>query len=142
MIVAQSLDVQAEVAAITAKLVARRDPAYEAGMRRTVPSRQPAHATRVLDIRLTAMEWRRENRDVSPGEMLELCHALWSTGWREERIVAILLIAASTAMLRAVGWETLEGWSRDIDNWEQVDHLATLTGRLLIADSHVIHIKN
>ncbi len=36
----QRLGVAAEVASITATLEARRDPAYEAGMRRTVPSTQ------------------------------------------------------------------------------------------------------
>lgn len=48
---AQKLDVPAEVAAITAALAARRDPAYEAGMRGTVPSALPAHAVRAPELR-------------------------------------------------------------------------------------------
>lgn len=128
------LDVKAEVAAITAALEARRDPAYEWGMRRTVPSQQPAHATRVPDIRKTASAWRKTHRDVASDEVLALCDALWATGWREERIVAISLAGGSKAVRGAVDWERLEGWSRDIDNWEHVDHLADVTGRLLIAD--------
>jgi 3-methyladenine DNA glycosylase AlkD len=132
--IAPLLDVPAEVAAITASLIARRDPGYEWGMRRTVPSHLPAHATRVPDIRKTASEWRREHRDVPPTDVLALCDALWATGWREERIVAISLISGSKAMLRAVDWDRLERWSGDIDNWEHVDHLADATGRLLIAE--------
>jgi 3-methyladenine DNA glycosylase AlkD len=131
---AAALDVKAEAAAITEALAARRDPAYEWGMQRTVPSRLPAHATRVPDIRKTASEWRRAHHYVPPAEVLELCDALWSTGWREERIVAIALIEGSKAMLQAVEWPRLERWSRDLENWEHVDWLAGVTGRLLIAD--------
>ena len=138
MIWLASLNVSAEVSAITAALVARRDPGYEWGMRRTVPSQQPAHATRVPDIRKTASEWCREHRDAAPEAVLAVCDALWATGWREERIVAISLIAGSKALLRAGDWDRLERWSGDIDNWEHVDHLADLTGRLLIADASLL----
>ena len=129
-----ALRISVEVAAITAAIAARRDPGYEWGMRRTVPSQLPAHATRVPEIRKTASEWRREHRDIAPDEVLELCEALWETGWREERIVAITLVAGSKLVLDAVGWDQIEAWSGDIDNWEHVDHLANVTGRLLIAD--------
>lgn len=140
---ATRLDVPAEVAAITATLIARRDSAYEWGMRRTVPSQQPAHATRVPDIRKTASEWRREHRGADPRDVLALCDALWATRYREERIVAITLAGSvrkggsRTAPL-AVPWDQLEAWSRDIDNWEHVDHLAAVTGRLLVADPSLI----
>lgn len=127
-------DIRAEVAAITAALEARRDPAYEWGMRRTVPSQLPAHATRVPDIRKVASEWRKGHKGVEVGELFELCDALWATGWREERLVAIDLAHATRAAREAVDWDRLERWSSDIDNWEQVDHLADVTGRLLIAD--------
>ena len=129
-----SLDIQVAVASITAALAARRDPGYEWGMRRTVPSQQPAHATRVPDIRKVASEWRRAHQGVEPAEVLALCDALWATGWREERIVAIALIAGSKPVLATARWDQLEAWSTDIDNWEHVDHLADVTGRLLIAD--------
>ena len=52
------LNVAREVAAITAALAARRDSAYEWGMRRMVPSAQPAHATRVPNVRAAARPWR------------------------------------------------------------------------------------
>jgi 3-methyladenine DNA glycosylase AlkD len=143
MTTATRLDIPVEVAAITATLVSRRDPAYEWGMRRTVPSQQPAHATRVPDIRKTASEWRRAHRGVDAQDVLDLCNALWATQYREERIVAIALAGnvrrggSRTAPL-AVSWDQLEGWSRDIDNWEHVDHLANVTGRLQIADPSLI----
>jgi 3-methyladenine DNA glycosylase AlkD len=132
------LDVRAEVAGITAALAARRDPSYEWGMRRTVPSQQPAHATRVPDIRKTGSEWRKAHKGIDVAETFALCDALWDTGWREERLVAIDLIRVAKAARETVGWERLERWSEDIDNWEQVDHLADLTGRLLIADRSLL----
>jgi 3-methyladenine DNA glycosylase AlkD len=128
------LDLETEVAAITAALAARRDPSYEWGMRRTVPSQLPAHATRVPDIRKTASDWRRAHRGLASYDVFALCDALWATGWREERIVAIDLVRATKATREHMGWERLERWSADIDNWEHVDHLAHLTGYLLIAD--------
>ncbi len=135
---ATRLDVNAEVAAISAALEARRDPAYEAGMRRTVPSQQPAHVTRVPDIRKTALEWRKAHKGVEVGETLALCDALWATGWREERLVAIDLVRASKATREAVEWARLERWSEDIENWELVDQLAYVTGRLLILDRSLL----
>jgi 3-methyladenine DNA glycosylase AlkD len=133
-----ALNIPAEVAAITAALEARRDPAYEWGMRRTVPSQQSAHATRVPDVRKVASEWRRTHRGLAPVETLEVCEALWATGWREERLVAIALIAGSRTVLGSVTWDRLEVWSGDIDNWEHVDQLAVVTGRLLIADPSLL----
>lgn len=107
-------------------------------MRRTVPSQQRAHATRVPDIRKVASEWHQSHRGVESDEVLALCEALWATGWREERIVAITLIEGSRAVLRTVDWAQLEAWSRDVDNWEHVDHLAGVTGRMLITDTTLL----
>jgi 3-methyladenine DNA glycosylase AlkD len=137
-----TLDVQAELSAIRSALASRRDSGYEAGMRRTVPSGQPAHAARVPDIRKTASEWRRGHKDVAPPELFELCDALWQSGWREERLVAITLVGANKEARTAANWERLERWSQGIDNWEQVDHLADVTGHLLIADRSLLpHVK-
>jgi 3-methyladenine DNA glycosylase AlkD len=127
-------EIRAEVEVITAALAARREPAYEWGMRRTVPSQLPAHATRVPDIRKVASQWRSGHKDFAADETLRLCDALWATGWREERIVAIALIEGNKELLGAVEWAQVERWSRDLENWEHVDWLAGVTGQLLIAD--------
>ena len=133
MTTVQRLDIDAELRAITATLAARRDPAYEAGMRRTVPSTRPAHATRVPDVRATAAEWRLEHRDVDNDELLRLCDTLWATRWREERIVAIAFVGRARPKLTSAEWPRFVKWSADIDNWEHVDPLSDLTGRMLIA---------
>ena len=138
MTTATRLDIASERAAITATLEARRDPDYEAGMRRTVPSAQPAHATRVPEIRATAAEWRREHKGVANDELLALCEALWATGWREERLVALMLAERARPRLTTAEWPRLDAWSAGIDNWEQVDHLAEVSGDMLIAQPKLL----
>jgi 3-methyladenine DNA glycosylase AlkD len=124
------LAVTDEVAAITAALAARRDLSYQDGMRRTVPSALWAHATRVPDIRKTAVEWSRAHKASEPGEVLAVAEALWATGWREEMLVAITLLKP---VLPSVGWELVERWSADFENWEQVDHFGDVSGEMLLS---------
>jgi len=62
-----------------------------------------------------------------------LAEALWQTGWREERILAIALVGRR-AVLEGLLWKTVVSWSADIDNWEHVDNMAgMLTGPMLAA---------
>lgn len=124
-------DLLAELMAIISALEARKDPSYEASMRRLVPSSQKAHPTRVPEIRKVGSEWLKDHRNVLSDDLFALCDALWSTGWREERLVAIQLIGRSPAAMDAIEWEHLRDWSGDIDNWEHIDHLGDVTGRLL-----------
>jgi 3-methyladenine DNA glycosylase AlkD len=128
------IDVGAEIGSITAALKERIDPSYEWGMRRTVPSQQPAHAVRVPDIRRTASDWSRAHKEAAFDDLLALVEGLWASGWREERIVAIALLARSKAARAQLGWEVIERWSAGIDNWELVDNMALLlTGPMLVA---------
>jgi 3-methyladenine DNA glycosylase AlkD len=120
-----------EVMQIISELEKAKDPTYESGMRRTVPSKQPAHATRVPEIRRLVKAWLRSHRNLLVQDVLAIADALWGTGWREERIFAIALLKEHEDAIYDVEWVDLERWSREIDNWEHVDHLADVTGRLL-----------
>ncbi len=132
-----TVDVAAEVEAIQAALVARADPSYERGMRRTVPSEQPAHAVRIPEVRRTAREWSAAHRSLPAKDVLAVCDALWATAWREERIVAGQLLERKP-VLHQVDWARIGRWSHDIDNWEHVDNLAAVTGRMLLARPELI----
>jgi 3-methyladenine DNA glycosylase AlkD len=136
--IAQSIDVPVEVAAITATLKKRRDPEYEAGMRRTVPSGLPAHAVRVPTLRKVALEWLRAHKEATGDEVIRVAEALWAVKWREEMLVGVGLLAHSRAAMAALPWEVVERWSAELENWEQVDHLAFVTGHLLNARSALI----
>jgi 3-methyladenine DNA glycosylase AlkD len=135
---AQVIDVQTEVKTITATLEARRDAAYEAGMRRTVPSALPAHAVRVPELRKVAIEWLRAHEETSGEEIIRVAEALWAVKWREEMLIGIGLLAHSRPAMDALSWEVIERWSAELENWEQVDHLASVTGPLLNARSALI----
>jgi 3-methyladenine DNA glycosylase AlkD len=136
--VATDIDVGREVANIRAELEDRADEAYAVSMRRLVPSSLPAHAVRVPELRSISRAWLRANSDVPADEMLALAEALWSTGWREERLVAVALIAGRRELAASMPWEMVERWSGQIDNWEQVDHLAGVTGAMLRARPELI----
>jgi 3-methyladenine DNA glycosylase AlkD len=117
---------------MTAALADRVDPSYEWGMRRTVPSEQPAHAVRVPEVRRLAATWAREHRGLSAEEVTALAQALWDVGWREERLLAINILNRRKAAMESLPWSTIVAWSAAIDNWEHVDNLAGLTGRMLV----------
>jgi 3-methyladenine DNA glycosylase AlkD len=114
-----------------AMLEARKDPGYEAGMRRTVPSDQPAHAVRVPEVRRLAREWLRSHPDLSLEQLFWLCEALWQTGWREERLLSLDLIKQHPDAIYEVDFEWTRRWSAEVDNWEVIDHMSEISGRLL-----------
>jgi 3-methyladenine DNA glycosylase AlkD len=120
-------------------LEALSDPSYAEGSRRTVPSLLPSHAVRVPEIRRVAGEWRRAHNQLSADEALSVAEALWATTWREERIVAMQIVAGSKALVASLPWEVIERWSGQIDNWEHVDHLASeVTGPILVGRPQLI----
>jgi 3-methyladenine DNA glycosylase AlkD len=123
---------------MTAALKDRVDPSYEWGMRRTVPSQQPAHAVRVPEVRRLAATWAREHRGMTAAEVMDLAQALWDVGWREERLLAINILNRRKAAMESLPWSTIEAWSAEIDNWEHVDNLAGLTGRMLVTRPQLV----
>jgi 3-methyladenine DNA glycosylase AlkD len=126
------LDISVEGASIRDRLEAHADPSYEAGMRRVVPSALPAHLVRLPDLRRIAAEWSREHKGTAADELIELAGALWAAGWREEGIVAMILLSRSEDALQQLPWSTIEAWSSGFENWEHVDNSAALvTGRML-----------
>jgi 3-methyladenine DNA glycosylase AlkD len=125
---------EAEAAAITEELKQRIDPSYEWGMRRTVPSQQPAHAVRVPDIRSVAAAWSRTHKEMSFDDLLSVCESLWASGWREERIAVMAMLGRRKETPARLAWGVIERWSASMDNWELVDNMAgLLTGPMLVA---------
>lgn len=126
------LDIAAELAAIRAELEAHSDRTYEAGLRRIVPSALPAHLVRLGDLRRIGAEWSKAHKGSAAEELNELADALWATGWREEGIVAMIVLSRSNDALLTLPWSTIEAWSSRFENWEHVDNAAMLvTGRML-----------
>lgn len=131
-------DLLKELMSIITALDERKDPAFEGTLRHTVPSSQKAHATRTPDILDVVARWLRTHRDVLTDDLLQLCEALWTTAWREERIAAIKLIADNERAMDAVEFELLRRWAGDVDNAEQIDLLAEVMGQLLLTRPRLI----
>jgi 3-methyladenine DNA glycosylase AlkD len=131
-------DLLKELMSLITSLDERKDPAYEASLRQTVPSSQKAHATRTPEILNVVADWLRAHQDIYPDDLLQLCEALWTTAWREERIAAIKLIADNERAMDAVEFELLRRWSADVDNAEQIDLLAEVMGQLLLMQPRLI----
>ena len=127
------LDPDAEAAAITATL---RALAPELTSVPVIKTSRPFYGARVGDLRATAAGWLRAHRDASPAEVAELADRLWSTGVREEQLVACFLLAGDRAALAAtdpdrVGWH----WTALLDNWETTDQLGmNVLGPLVALD--------
>jgi 3-methyladenine DNA glycosylase AlkD len=131
-------DLLGELMGIIRALDDRKDPSYEASLRRTVPSKQQAHATRVTEVRKVVTDWLKSHRNLNVDDLLQLAEALWSTGWREERIAAVMLIGRHEGALDNTEWEQLRRWSEDVDNWEHIDHLAEVAASLLLKQPRLI----
>lgn len=127
------LDVAVEVAAFRAELAVHTDPTYEAEMRRVIPSALPSHFVRKADLRRIGADWSRAHRDASPEDLIELADALMAVGWREESIVAMIVLSRSKLALQTLPWSRIEDWSSRFENWEHVDNAAMLVTAKMLA---------
>jgi 3-methyladenine DNA glycosylase AlkD len=126
------LDSDAEAAAITATL---RALAPELTVVPMIKTSRPFYGARVGDLRATAAGWLRAHRDATPAEVAELADRLWSTGIREEQLVACFLLARDRAALAATAPERVRAWTALLDNWETTDQLGmNVLGPLLALD--------
>ncbi len=131
-------DLLKELMTIINGIEERKDPTYEATMRRSVPATTKAHSTKPAEIRKVVGAWLKANQDVALADLFNLCEALWSTGWREERLAAVMLIGRNERALDVVEWERLRTWASDADNGELIDQLAEITSHLLMMQPRLI----
>jgi 3-methyladenine DNA glycosylase AlkD len=120
-----------DVMRIISVLDKSKEPGYEKRLRLVVPSSQSAHAVRKPAIRAIAADWIESHADAPEAEITGLAEALWSTGWREERIVALSLIASDAGVVSGLDFDFLRRLALDVDNWELIDNVGRLGGRLL-----------
>ena len=126
------LDPDTEAAAITATL---RTLAPEPTAVPMIKTSRPFYGARVGDLRATAAGWLRAHRDATPAEVAELADRLWTTGVREEQLVACFLLARDRAALAATGLDRVRAWTALLDNWETTDQLGmNVLGPLVALD--------
>jgi 3-methyladenine DNA glycosylase AlkD len=128
-----ALDAAAEAAAITAAL---RALAPEPTAVPIIRTDRPFFGARVGDLRATAGRWLRGHRDAGPAEVAGLADRLWSTGIREEQLVACFLLAGDPAALAATDPGRVgRTWTALLDNWETTDQLGmNVLGPLVALD--------
>jgi hypothetical protein len=131
-------DLLKELMSIITALDDRKDPAYEETLRQTAPPSQKAHPTPTPEIEKVVAGWLAAHGDVQPDDLLQLCEALWTTAWREERIAALKLIAGNESARDSVEFELLRRWSGEVDNAEHVDLLGEVIGELLLLQPRLI----
>ena len=126
------LDPGAEAAAVTAAL---RALAPEPTVVPIIRTERPFYGARVGDLRATAAGWLRAHRDATPAEVAELADRLWTTGVREEQLVACFLLARDRAALAATDPGQVRSWTALLDNWETTDQLGmNVLGPLVALD--------
>jgi len=118
------------ITVLTSRLAHARDPEYEATLKRSPGSRQPAHGVRVPTVKGIAKEWLQDRKAWPDDYLFAVCDGLWSTGWREERLAALAIIVNSD-LIYSMDWADLDRWSREVDNTELTDKLAGISGRML-----------
>jgi 3-methyladenine DNA glycosylase AlkD len=125
-------DPEAEAAAVTARL---RALAPEPTSVPTIRTSRPIYGARVGDLRATARGWLGGHRDAGPAQVADLADRLWTTGVREEQLVACFLLAGHPAALAATPTSRVRGWTTLLDNWETTDQLGmNVLGPLVALD--------
>ena len=95
---------QTEVAYLLDQIKQHDDDEYRAGLSRTAPTTLKLYGVRVPDLRKIARNWYRAHKQTAPKELLTLAETLWNGESREERVLAVLLVAGrarSLSMLTA-----------------------------------------
>jgi 3-methyladenine DNA glycosylase AlkD len=120
-----------DVMRVISALEKAKQPAFEKRLRRAVPSSQHLHAVRRPALREIVASWLEDHPDISESDITGLAEALWSTGWREERLIALNLINSDVGVISSLDFDFLRRLALDVDNWELIDQIGRIGGRLL-----------
>jgi 3-methyladenine DNA glycosylase AlkD len=117
------VDVSDEQRRLLAQIEAAGDPHYARLIQRNIPSSLGVHGLRISDVRRIVSDWRRSHQDVAPGDLHSLVQELWRGPSREERLVALELLRVYPRGVSRLEWADIDGWRRELDNWELTDFL-------------------
>jgi len=92
------------------------------------------YGVKVGDLRKIARGWHRSHPGAAAQEVSALADALWSTGVREEMVVAALLHGHDRRTRSVMGLRRADRWAKTLDNWETSDALAAWLTAPAVAD--------
>jgi 3-methyladenine DNA glycosylase AlkD len=114
------------------------DPERAVQEKRYLKSPFEFYGVAVPKIRAVAKQFRRENKGIAKKALWELSHALWRSGFHEERALAMILLGEYRALLDYSDMPSLEEMLRESVNWDQVDDISShLVGSVLLKDERV-----
>ncbi len=94
----------------------------------------PFYGVAVGDLRRIAKGWHRDHPGAAPGEVAAVADALWTTGVREEMVVAALVHGHDRRARSTMGLRRADRWTRTLDNWETADAMAAWLTAPAVAD--------
>jgi 3-methyladenine DNA glycosylase AlkD len=94
----------------------------------------PFYGVSVGDLRKIANGWHRHHPEAAPLEVAALADALWTTGVREEMVVAALLHGHDPDTRSTLHLRRADRWLRTVDNWETSDAMAAWLMAPAVAD--------
>jgi 3-methyladenine DNA glycosylase AlkD len=117
------MDIPAERQRLLERIQARADAGYTEAVGRAISSPLKVYGLRVWEIRQIVKDWRRGHQGLTLEDLLPLVDALWSGRSREERLVALELVAHHPRLLAELAWAWFEKARRELNDWELTDVL-------------------
>jgi 3-methyladenine DNA glycosylase AlkD len=117
------VSISAERSTLLSEIEAAGDPHYSRLIQRNIPSSLAVRGLRISEVRRIVSHWRRSHLDLAPDDLRCLVQELWRGPSREERLVALELLRVYPRGVSRLEWTDLDGWRRELDNWELTDFL-------------------
>lgn len=126
------------VTALQGAIESEVDPVYSESLKRFVPGEQPSYGVRVPDLRQLARQVR-STYGKEPAVILPIALKAWGTGWREQQLVALFLMA-DLRLSPEERWNYSLRFLPEVSNWELCDQLCSaLLGQALVEDPIYMH---
>jgi len=123
---------------IERSLVAKADASYRLQIERLVPGIRTI-GVRVPKIRALASDFARRHKGITMEKLESLMEQCLATGSRDQILFGAFLLARSKKQLAALSWQSVERWTRAIDNWETCDQIAmSIAAPLVAAESSLV----
>ncbi len=112
------------------------EPEYAAKIQHLVPSQWSALGVRVPKLRALAAEMKKRHPRVSTADLIVLVDLTFIRHCREDVLCALFWLAASIKREPAAPlWAAIDGWIKQIADWEICDQLAMNVAAPIVAEN-------
>ncbi len=118
------------------QLLALAEPEYAAKIQQLAPSQWSVLGVRVPKLRTQATDLRKRHPRVTTADLIPLVDLTFANHCREEVLCAIFWLAASVKKEPGAAlWAAVDGWIKQVADWEVCDQLATSVAAPLVAEN-------